>query len=308
MRRQLMGGLALLWLLAACGGTTAQNPTIAGSVTPLPATAGPSPTPTPNAELRAGDQRTDPYGIAQVWVGPGCFMMGTDPATVTGEIPAWAAKELPSEQPRHEVCLTSGFWIDQFEVTNAAWQGFVAAGGYEDEELWSPDGWRWRGKMRTLPAKCQSAEPDQPRACVTWYEADAYARWRGGALPSEAQWEYAARGPESRIYPWGDAFVSANTNVLSSTGTVAVGSYPAGASWVGAHDMSGNVMEWVNDWLDPAYYQAGVRDDPPGPATGAVKVEKGGWWGSNPFVARAAYRHFEDRPSYADKHIGLRVA
>jgi formylglycine-generating enzyme required for sulfatase activity len=86
-----------------------------------------------------------------------------------------------------------------------------------------------------------------------------------------------------------------------------VGSYPTGASWVGARDMAGNAMEWVADWLDPAYYAKSPASDPTGPPTGTIKVEKGGWWGSNPFAARSAYRHYEDPPTYQDHHIGFRV-
>jgi formylglycine-generating enzyme required for sulfatase activity len=233
--------------------------------------------------------------------------MGTDPATLTETPPAWARGELASEQPQHEVCLSQGYWIDQYEVTNADYQKFIAAGGYDQEQYWSPAAWRWRKTMRKIPVECPDQQPDYPRVCITWYEADAYSRWRGGRLPTEAEWEYAARGPESLIYPWGNSFDPARANVLDSSGLVAVGSYPTGVSWVGAHDMSGNAMEWVQDWLDVGYYESQVRNDPPGPAEGIRKVEKGGWWGSNTFVARAAYRHFEDLPSYQDHHIGVRV-
>jgi formylglycine-generating enzyme required for sulfatase activity len=96
-------------------------------------------------------------------------------------------------------------------------------------------------------------------------------------------------------------------NVEGSVGTTAVGTFAHGASWVGARDLAGNVMEWVADWLDPAYYAVSPSVDPTGPASGTTKVEKGGGWGSNRFVARAAYRHYEDPPDYQDHHIGFRV-
>ncbi len=223
--------------------------------------------------------------------------------------PNWAAQELKSEQPQHEVSLNSGYWIDKYEVTNAAFQVFVDDGGYQTQAYWSEDGFRWLGNqtVASLPFRCTDPAPDHPRVCVTWYEAEAYAHWRGGRLPTEAEWEYAARGPESLIYPWGNTFDPNKANVVDSTGLTPVGSYPEGASWLGAHDMAGNAMEWVQDWWDVDYYKLNVRVDPLGPEKGIRKVEKGGWWGSNPFVARAAYRHFEDHPSYQDRHIGFRI-
>ncbi|NJN54984.1 MAG: formylglycine-generating enzyme family protein [Anaerolineae bacterium] len=96
-------------------------------------------------------------------------------------------------------------------------------------------------------------------------------------------------------------------NVVGSSGLTPVGSYPEGVSWVGAHDMSGNAMEWVQSWLSYTYYEQGESVDPQGPERGSIKIEKGGWWGSNPFVARAAYHHFEDPPTYQDHHIGFRI-
>lgn len=247
-------------------------------------------------------------------------MMGSDsaaihafeslPATSSSRPPAWVLRELPSEEPAHPVRISRGFWIDTYEVTNRAFAAFVAAGGYDTRRWWSEAGWAWRRQQPrdSLPRPCDRTGPDHPRACVTWYEAEAYAAWRGGRLPTEAEWEYAARGPESRVYPWGDAWDSARANVVGSTEAVPVGSYPRGASWAGAQDLAGNVMEWVSDWLDVSYYQGpGPWVDPTGPATGEHKVEKGGWWGSNPYVARPAYRHFEDPPEYGDHHIGFRV-
>ncbi|MBL8157221.1 MAG: formylglycine-generating enzyme family protein, partial [Anaerolineae bacterium] len=167
--------------------------------------------------------------------------------------------------------------------------------------------WLNKQKVEELPQVClEDAPDDHPRVCVTWFEAEAYARWRGGALPTEAQWEYAARGPESRVYPGGNTWEPERANVLDSTGLTPVGSYPDGVSWVGAHDMAGNAMEWVQDWLANGYSERAVVD-PTGPGRGATKIEKGGWWGSNAFVSRSAYRHFEDPPTYSDHHIGFRI-
>ena len=282
-----------------------------GMAPPDATTARPTATPT----LSPGTTRTDSKGIEQAWVPAGSFLMGTsdDEADAVRDLdpPFWVKGELRSEQPQHEVRLTSGFWIDKHEVTNSAFQAFVDDGGYLKQDYWSEDGRKWlEGKSSSsIPVSCanEEEEPDHPRVCVTWYEAEAYARWRGGQLPTEAQWEYAARGPQSLIYPWGNTFDSSKANVVDSSGLTRVGSYLEGASWVGAHDMAGNAMEWVQDWLDTEYYKSGIRDDPPGPETGRRKIEKGGWWGSNPFVARAAYRHFEDPPQYQDHHIGFRV-
>jgi len=267
-----------------------------------------SPTPIP-----AGTVRKDAKGIEQVYVPAGCFMMGTvlPEGTAKLDMPSWAKEELKSEMPAHEVCLSKGYWIDKFEVTNAAFQAFKEDGGYENKAYWSKEGNAWRlgrgASLKNYPVKCIDSSPDVPRVCITWYEAEAYANWRGGRLPTEAEWEYAARGPKSSVFPWGDTWDETKANIVGSTGLKAVGSYPDGASWVGALDMSGNAMEWVSDWLDTAYYATSPKVDPKGPETGSHKVEKGGWWGAPAFVGRAAYRHFEDPPDYQDKHIGFRV-
>ena len=262
-----------------------------------------------------GHARRDAKSIEQVWVPPGTFRMGTTAAEAKAILelgpPAFVRGELPSELPGHDVRITRGFWIDRTEVTDEAFQAFVDGGGYAAKRVWSEAGWRWLAAHPERRACADDAArgPGRRLPCtdVTWYEAEAYARWRGGRLPTEAEWEYAARGPASPAYPWGDAFDSAKANVVGNAGPVAVGSFPFGASWVGALDMAGNAMEWVADWLDVHDYDRGVSVDPQGPATGTVKIEKGGWWGSNPFVARAAYRHFEDPPDYGDEHIGFRV-
>jgi formylglycine-generating enzyme required for sulfatase activity len=254
----------------------------------------------------AGAHRVDECGATQVWVPPGVYVQGTV-STDGLEAPAWAMRELESEQPAHEVAITNGFWIDRVEVTNAAYGRFGEAGGYQDPLLWSTEGWEWRTSMENrLPVDCGGV-PNDPRVCVTWYEAEAYANWRGGRLPTESEWEYAARGPDSNIYPWGNEWDPAKANVTELDELTEVGSYPDGASWVGALDMAGNTMEWVSDWMSFTYYTADPATDPQGPEEGQMKIEKGGWWGSTPFVARSAYRHFEDPPTYQDRHIGLRI-
>lgn len=257
--------------------------------------------------------RIDTAGIRQVWVPPGSFTMGTTDATLAElraqDPPKWVEREFASERPAHEVRLTRGYWIDATEVTNASFHAFVVDGGYGHLDLWSDAGRAWLAKQDhgALPSPCVGTEPDMPRRCVTWYEAEAYAAWRGGRLPTEAEWEYAARGPSASTYPWGNTFDAARCNVVGSTGPTPVGRFPGGDSWVGASDMAGNAMEWVSDWLDVGFYERSGVDDPTGPTAGTIKVEKGGWWGANPFVGRSAYRHYEDPPDYQDKHIGIRV-
>ena len=292
-------------------GAPSDAPSVVPSVAPSAATV---PTPVPSDGGTAGQVRTDAFGIEQVWVPAGTFTMGTEKAAIAklaaAAPPDWVASEFPSEGPEHKVTLSKGFWIDRNEVSNKDFDAFRAGGGYTNQALWSDDGWTWLGgrDAARLPLHCNGDVPDQPRTCITWYEAEAYAAWRAGRLPTEAEWEYAARGPKSTVYPWGDTFDRERANVLDSVSPKPVGSYPTGASWVGAVDMSGNAMEWVADWLDTGYYTSSPATDPTGPATGEVKVEKGGWWGSNEFVARSAYRHYEDPPTYGDKHIGFRVA
>jgi len=267
----------------------------------------------PDGSPRTGDERADKKGITQVFVPAGSFMMGTNDEEVKNikaeNPPTWIIGELPSEQPKHMVQLTSGYWIDKYEVTNEAFDAFVKDSGYYKIQYWSDNGQKWLNTKdkEKLPITLGNEIPNHPRVNVTWYEAEAYANWRGGKLPTEAQWEFAARGRDSLIYPWGNNFDGDKANVVNSTGTTAARNYPGGNSWVGAADMAGNAMEWVQDWLDVNYYKKNINIDPPGPDNGVIKIEKGGWWGSNKFAARSAYRHFEDPPTYCDKHIGFRI-
>lgn len=162
--------------------------------------------------------------------------MGTAGAEIPGlkalNPPRFVLGELASEQPQHDVRITKGYWIDKYEVTIEAFSAFVRDGDCRHKSHWTEAAWEWLSGpyVEQLPKDCEGNVPGNPAACVTWYEADAYARWRGGRLPTEAEWEFAARGPKSRVYPWGNEFDSNRANVVESKGLKPVGSYPPGVT------------------------------------------------------------------------------
>ena len=164
------------------------------------------------------------------------------------------------EKPQRIIDLPA-FWIDLHPVTNARFARFIAAGGYDREAWWTAEGWIWR-QLSNAEAPLMWAQSgwdggDQPVAGVSWYEADAYARWAGKRLPTDAEWEKAARGSDGRRYPWGDEWPhAAVANFDMQVGrTSPVGLYPAGASPHGCLDMAGNVNNWVSDWFWPMFGQ-----------------------------------------------------
>jgi formylglycine-generating enzyme required for sulfatase activity len=190
--------------------------------------------------------------------------------------------------PQHSIHLDA-FYIDTHEVTNQAYRAFVEATGHSAPTFW------------TGPR--QLADPAQPVVGVSWYDAQAFCVWQGKRLPTEAEWEKAARGNDGRRYPWGmewdttrlhtadaiagqalDSFeawsrwqrtISAG---MDAARPATVGSYPRGASPYGILDMAGNVWEWVADWYEPGYYSRTPARNPAGPATGTAKVLRGGGW------------------------------
>ena len=209
-----------------------------------------------------------------------------------------------NEQPAHTVALES-FWIDQTEVTNAQYRKCVEAEVCEAAGCWDYSLYN---------------ASNQPVVCVSWYQAQAYSEWVGGRLPTEAEWEYAACGPEERIYPWGNEFGEARLNhcdaKCESDGadrafddgyayTAPVGSYPDGASWCGALDMAGNVEEWVSDWYGD--YHSGRQVNPTGPSSGYWRVTRSSDWINNWRFARCACRGSVEPVVNRDLSVGFRV-
>jgi len=216
------------------------------------------------APPQPGAARVNPKdGAAMVWVPAGEFLMGSTDADKDART---------DEKPQHTVYL-DGYWIYQTEVTAAQYRKFCQATG------------------RQLPGLPDWAKDDHPIVNVSWEDAAAYAQWAGAALPTEAQWEKAARGTDARVYPWGNDWDGAKCVNSVGGGTKPVGGMPAGVSPYGCLDMAGNVWEWCADWYDGSYYKNTPSRNPTGPATGTLRVLRGGSWNNTtPVNFRAAYR------------------
>jgi len=245
-------------------------------------------------------------GAEMMFVPAGEFLMGspdTDP------------KAGDDEKPLHTVYLDA-FWIDLTEMTNARYVQFLNAlgghtstcGGRDCAETQVEDKYshilRLGGRYVVEPGF-----EDHPATQVSWYGAQAYCAWAGVRLPTEAEWEKAARGVDGRSYPWGNESPNCDQAQYGDCGgiTAPVASLPEGASPYGVLDMAGNVWEWVADWYDPAYYASSPAQNPRGPDSGKRKAFRGGSWGYPPTFLRTSDRA-RNRPTYAGFNVGFRCA
>lgn len=207
-----------------------------------------------------------PAETESVSIRKGCFQMGAD----RGE---------PGERPVHEVCVDA-FRMDRTEVTNARFRSVMGSNPHEDDSscfIWE-DG-RWR--QAVLPATFRS--PSRPAVCVDYEQARSYCAKKGGRLPTEAEWEYAAKAGTPGRWYWGEHPESAAANAWYRSNSAAA-THPVGEklpnAW-GLYDMLGNAWEWVEDWYDERYYASSPMDNPEGAESGAFRVYRGGGWFSS---------------------------
>jgi len=248
----------------------------------------------------------------------GTFLMGSD----RGE---------PAEKPVHRVAL-SAYSFDRYETTNAEFAGFVTATGHVTDVERSGVGWDWDGKWREKkkadwrhPHGSESSIQGldrHPVVQVSWNDAQAYCRWREKRLPTEAEWERAARGDGRRTYPWGDEPPRSEAQSRASYGsdrccradegdgylfTAPVGSFPRGRSPFGVEDLAGNVWEWVEDWFAPEFYRNSPSSNPVNNTTAERKVIRGGGWGNDAYGLRSTLRH-ANTPGIGLSMVGFRCA
>jgi formylglycine-generating enzyme required for sulfatase activity len=279
--------------------------------------------------------RTRPIdGMEMVYVPAGAFTMGSSDEEINALLvecsPCQRAWFL-DEQPLHRV-FVDAFWIDRTEVTNAQFVEFLNAVGELEEsceggpcfDLKSEDA-DSRILRRDGVYATETGYQDHPVVEVAWRAAKAYCTWAGAWLPTEAQWEKAARGADGRAYPWGSAFDCRKGNFDDETQygdyvvpggkgcdgyvtTAPVGSFPEGASPYGVLDMAGNAQEWTADRYESDYYGHSPGRNPQGPASGEFPVMRGGSWDSYAWYLRVAFRDYGLHLEHTHRGVGFRCA
>jgi len=291
-------GLCSLAALIAAGLMIGTLPDTIASSAALTNTPSPIPTfiPTGTSNKVWTPVERDFDGVTMVLVPAGCFMMGSTEAQIDDAF-ALAQRAFGSEvkrawfddeKPAHEVCFEQPFWIDKYEVSQTQFRQF-------------------NGQARVTPYLQGNNLPVQE---IDWFESKTFCETRGARLPTEAEWEYAARGPESLVYPWGNDFIPENVVYYdnSEKKPAPVGSRPGGKSWVGALDMAGNMTEWVSSLYQPyPYHSDDGREADTGTRTGVSRVARGGAWGFKEFALRTAF-HFAYSPEVRGGLQGLRCA
>jgi formylglycine-generating enzyme len=224
-------------------------------------------------------------GAPLILIPAGPFFMGSE----TGQ---------EDEKPIHRIELDA-FYIDKYEVTVSRYGRFLQAQSPDRPFLW---------KQAT-----EGAQGQKPVIGVDWFDAKEYCEWVGRRLPTEAEWEKAARSDDQRIYPWGNepptrAHANAGRRTWTGYGTLgAVGSHARGSSPYGVDDLAGNVWEWIADWYDQTYYASGAEKNPRGPKVGPLRVLRGGAWNDDAAVIRATNRAAY-APSARRNDVGFRCA
>jgi len=284
---------------------------------------------TPPATLVGND------GAEMVLVPAGEFSMGSDADEIDRLLKDWPNVKrefFAREIPRHRVSLDA-FYIDKYEVTNARFQQFVQATGHRTQAEREGSGYvftrekseqvkgaNWRAPRG--PGSSIASLEQHPVVQVSHEDAKAYCAWAGKRLPTEAEWEKAARGTDGRSYPWGNQFDGRLANFCDTNCeykwkdsaandgyryTAPVGSYEGGKSPYGAYDMAGNVWEWVADWFDENYYRDSPARNPQGPASGEQAVLRGGGWYTDALHVRAPTRA-RCAPADRSNLLGFRCA
>lgn len=299
-------GVTGLMVITACMNQSPglQIPVQSEGHTPLAATASETARPTRTATLEPSSTPTwtgteiieatitslpryieDAKGVSMAYVPEGVFLMGNDGGST-------------DERPTHSVHVEA-FYIDTYEVTNGLYKACVQAGVCQ--------------RVKKNSATRSNYYDDRhfvrfPVIFVDWNMAQTYCEWRGARLPTEAEWEIAARGGSNPTYPWGNDLncnLANYGNCLDDTSGVIV--YDLGQSRFGTYHMAGNVWEWVSDWYSETYYRSSPADNPQGPETGTEKVLRGGSWNDNDFEIRSMNREAE-RPTFSSNAIGFRCA
>jgi formylglycine-generating enzyme required for sulfatase activity len=281
MATQLWVEISVSNTLAASQATATPFPTETPLPTPVPLWAS-TPLPPPANAAIPTSANNPISGVEIVFVPAGQFLMGSPESD--------SNREPGSEEPQHTVYLDS-FWITKTQITNTMFNICVSAGACA-----------YSASHATNPNYLDPLFADHPVVYISWDMAQTYCEWTGGRLPTEAEWEKAARGPDGQRFPWGEEmarikFANANNEIGNTT---VVGTFPFGASYFGALDMGGNVREWVADWYDPGYCSISPAVNPLGPETGEKKVLKGASYRDPWRYSRAANRLAHEPASPGD--------